>query len=65
LEDRAPAWVLVSVALALAAFVWLLNLHPTAVGRMPSACRRRGHGDHHVRATGANAAPLPGRGRAS
>jgi 2-keto-3-deoxy-L-fuconate dehydrogenase len=34
-KHRAP--VLVPVALALAAFVWLLNLHPTAAGRVYAA----------------------------
>lgn len=31
------AWVLVPAALALAAFVWLLSLHPTATGRVYAA----------------------------
>jgi small multidrug resistance family-3 protein len=37
LEDRAPAWVLVPAALALAAFVRLLSLHPTAAGPVYAA----------------------------
>lgn len=31
------AWVLIPAALALAAFVWLLSLHPTATGRVYAA----------------------------
>jgi small multidrug resistance family-3 protein len=31
------AWVLVPAALSLAAFVWLLTLHPTAAGRVYAA----------------------------
>jgi small multidrug resistance family-3 protein len=31
------AWVLVPAAFALAAFVWLLSLHPTAAGRVYAA----------------------------
>ena len=31
------AWVLIPAAFALAAFVWLLSLHPTATGRVYAA----------------------------
>lgn len=37
LRDRAPAWVLFPAAGALALFVWLLTLHPTAAGRVYAA----------------------------
>lgn len=37
LQQRAPAWVLVPAAAALALFVWLLTLHPTAAGRVYAA----------------------------
>lgn len=37
LKGRAPVWVLVPAAAALAAFVWLLSLHPTASGRVYAA----------------------------
>ncbi|MCX7894005.1 MAG: YnfA family protein [Burkholderiales bacterium] len=37
LKDRAPAWVLVPAAAALALFVWLLTLHPTDAGRVYAA----------------------------
>lgn len=37
LRDRAGAWVLVPAALALAAFVWLLSLHPAEAGRTYAA----------------------------
>lgn len=37
LKGRAPAWVLVPAAVSLAAFVWLLTLHPTAAGRVYAA----------------------------
>ena len=37
LKDRAPVWVLFAAALSLAAFVWLLTLHPTAAGRVYAA----------------------------
>lgn len=37
LKDRAPVWVLLPAALALALFVWLLTLHPTAAGRVYAA----------------------------
>ncbi|MGD9765363.1 MAG: YnfA family protein [Candidatus Binatia bacterium] len=34
---RAPLWVLVPAAAALAVFAWLLTLHPTAAGRAYAA----------------------------
>lgn len=37
MRDRAGAWVLLPAALALAAFVWLLGLHPAAAGRTYAA----------------------------
>lgn len=37
LRGKASAWVLAPAALALAAFVWLLSLHPTASGRVYAA----------------------------
>jgi len=37
LKGRAPLWVLVPAAASLAAFVWLLTLHPTAAGRVYAA----------------------------
>jgi len=37
LKDKAGPWVLIPAALALAAFVWLLSLHPTASGRVYAA----------------------------
>lgn len=37
LRDRAGAWVLVPAAVSLAAFVWLLSLHPQAAGRTYAA----------------------------
>jgi small multidrug resistance family-3 protein len=37
LKDRAPLWVLVPAAASLAAFVWLLSLHPVAAGRTYAA----------------------------
>lgn len=37
LRGRAPVWTLVPAALSLAAFVWLLALHPTAAGRVYAA----------------------------
>ena len=37
LKGRAPVWVLVPAAAALALFVWLLSLHPTAAGRVYAA----------------------------
>lgn len=37
LQQRAGAWVLLPAAAALAAFVWLLTLHPAASGRVYAA----------------------------
>ncbi|PBJ82802.1 hypothetical protein CMZ84_11830 [Lysobacteraceae bacterium NML93-0399] len=37
LRQNGSAWLLVPAALALAAFVWLLTLHPTASGRVYAA----------------------------
>jgi small multidrug resistance family-3 protein len=37
LRQRAPAWALIPAAAALAVFVWLLSLHPTAAGRVYAA----------------------------
>jgi small multidrug resistance family-3 protein len=37
LRGRAPAWVLLPAGAALALFVWLLSLHPTAAGRVYAA----------------------------
>jgi small multidrug resistance family-3 protein len=37
LKDRAGAWVLLPAAAALAAFVWLLTLHPASSGRVYAA----------------------------
>lgn len=37
LRDRAGIWVLVPAALSLAAFVWLLSVHPAAAGRVYAA----------------------------
>lgn len=37
LRHNGSAWLLVPAALALAAFVWLLSLHPTASGRVYAA----------------------------
>lgn len=37
LKGRAGAWVLVPAGLALAAFVWLLSLHPQVAGRTYAA----------------------------
>lgn len=34
LRQGKPVWLLVPAVLALAAFVWLLSLHPTAAGRV-------------------------------
>ena len=36
-QGRAPAWVLVPAAAALAIFAWLLTLHPAAAGRIYAA----------------------------
>lgn len=37
LKRDAPAWLLLPAALSLAAFVWLLSLHPHAAGRVYAA----------------------------
>lgn len=37
LKKGASAWVLLPAALSLAAFAWLLTLHPTASGRVYAA----------------------------
>lgn len=37
LRDRAGAWVLLPAAVSLAAFIWLLSLHPVAAGRTYAA----------------------------
>ena len=37
LKKDAPAWVLVPAAACLAAFAWLLTLHPQAAGRVYAA----------------------------
>ena len=37
LRKAAPIWVLIPAAGALAAFAWLLTLHPTAAGRVYAA----------------------------
>lgn len=37
LKGKAGAWVLLPAAAALAAFVWLLTLHPAASGRVYAA----------------------------
>jgi small multidrug resistance family-3 protein len=37
LTNRAPWWVVIPAAASLAAFVWLLTLHPTAAGRTYAA----------------------------
>ena len=37
LKKGAPVWLLLPAALALALFVWLLTLHPTAAGRVYAA----------------------------
>jgi small multidrug resistance family-3 protein len=37
LKGKVGAWVLLPAALALAAFVWLLSLHPAASGRVYAA----------------------------
>jgi small multidrug resistance family-3 protein len=37
LKTGAPAWVLLPAALSLAAFAWLLTLHPNAAGRVYAA----------------------------
>lgn len=37
LRQGRPAWLLIPAALSLAAFVWLLTLHPHAAGRVYAA----------------------------
>ncbi|WP_265583857.1 YnfA family protein [Chitinimonas koreensis] len=37
LSKRGPAWLLLPAAASLAAFVWLLSLHPAASGRVYAA----------------------------
>ena len=37
LREGRPVWLLVPAALSLAAFAWLLTLHPTAAGRVYAA----------------------------
>lgn len=37
LRQGKPAWLLVPAALSLAAFAWLLTLHPAAAGRVYAA----------------------------
>lgn len=37
LKKQGPAWLLLPAAASLAAFVWLLSLHPTAAGRVYAA----------------------------
>lgn len=37
LRQAGPAWLLLPAALSLAAFVWLLSLHPAASGRVYAA----------------------------
>lgn len=37
LQSRGPVWLLLPAALSLAAFVWLLSLHPAASGRVYAA----------------------------
>ena len=37
LKGKAPLWVLAPAGAALALFVWLLSLHPTAAGRVYAA----------------------------
>lgn len=37
LKQDKPVWLLIPAALSLAAFVWLLTLHPTAAGRVYAA----------------------------
>jgi small multidrug resistance family-3 protein len=37
LKQKAGAWVLIPAIAALAAFVWLLSLHPSAAGRVYAA----------------------------
>ncbi len=37
MKKGAPAWLLMPAAITLAAFAWLLTLHPTAAGRVYAA----------------------------
>ncbi len=37
LREGKPVWLLIPAALSLAAFAWLLSLHPTAAGRVYAA----------------------------
>ena len=37
LKEGRPVWVLIPAAVSLAAFVWLLSLHPHAAGRVYAA----------------------------
>jgi small multidrug resistance family-3 protein len=37
LKKDAPVWLLIPAAASLAAFVWLLTLHPLAAGRVYAA----------------------------
>lgn len=37
LRESKPIWLLLPAAFSLAAFVWLLSLHPTAAGRVYAA----------------------------
>ena len=37
MREAKSAWLLVPAAFSLAAFVWLLSLHPTAAGRVYAA----------------------------
>ena len=37
LREGKPIWLLIPAVLSLTAFVWLLTLHPTAVGRVYAA----------------------------
>jgi small multidrug resistance family-3 protein len=37
LKKDAPLWLLIPAAVSLAAFVWLLTLHPAAAGRVYAA----------------------------
>ena len=37
LREGKSAWLLIPAALSLAAFAWLLSLHPTAAGRVYAA----------------------------
>jgi len=37
LREEKPVWLLFPAAISLAAFVWLLSIHPTAAGRVYAA----------------------------